>query len=583
MVIIPQNKRLLTYKIGHWFRYNRIGLATYQVKATPGQSTCLSAQKYDSLHWAAFYPLRAYLSAPKPHIMFSTPQLLQAGPVQVRYENGFLRYLSVNETEILRMIYFAIRDRNWQTPPFTIAHESIVQHANAFSIDYDWHISDLGIQLDGHVSIRGNEAGTITVDFYGKARNTFQRNRIGLCILHPLDGVLGQPVQVLSPEGHVTDTHFPTFIRPHQPFLNIQTFRWKPASGQSWQLDVEGDVFETEDQRNWTDASFKTYSTPVSLPKPVTIQPGQEIRQQVTFRAAEQPVVHQADDTQLALWQQALTTSTPGRPRVGVSHWAGGRPLSVVEVDLLRELSLSHLRVDVFLTQPDWPAQLSSAIADATLLGLPLELALFFGNTPEQEFAQLSTALKRHAAVVQSFLLFDAATVTTSNALLAAVRPLAKAAWPTAAIGGGTDENFVELNRNPFDFTLVDFVTYSASPEAHASDDLTIWENIAGQVNTVLSARQLTNGKPVHLSPVTLKLRFITIAGAATERLQLKDDPRQRSDFGAEWTRQSLDALASAGVESVTYYLTHGPNGLVDEEETYPVYDVLREWAAENG
>ena len=34
-----------------------------------------------------------------------------------------------------------------------------------------------------------------------------------------------------------------------------------------------------EDQRNWTDASFKTYSTPLSEPIPVTVKAGTRISQ----------------------------------------------------------------------------------------------------------------------------------------------------------------------------------------------------------------------------------------------------------------------------------------------------------------
>jgi hypothetical protein len=45
---------------------------------------------------------------------------LQAGPVTADYADGFLRYIRVGDREIVRMIYFAIRDQNWKTLPFTI-------------------------------------------------------------------------------------------------------------------------------------------------------------------------------------------------------------------------------------------------------------------------------------------------------------------------------------------------------------------------------------------------------------------------------------------------------------------------------
>ena len=40
---------------------------------------------------------------------------LQAGSLNIFYENGFLRQIKQNGTEIVRMIYFALRDHNWGT------------------------------------------------------------------------------------------------------------------------------------------------------------------------------------------------------------------------------------------------------------------------------------------------------------------------------------------------------------------------------------------------------------------------------------------------------------------------------------
>ena len=48
-----------------------------------------------------------------------------------------------------------------------------------------------------------------------------------------------------------------------------------------------GDLFETEDQRNWTDASFKTYCTPIGLAHPFRAEPGQRFEQSVTIRVDE--------------------------------------------------------------------------------------------------------------------------------------------------------------------------------------------------------------------------------------------------------------------------------------------------------
>ena len=40
---------------------------------------------------------------------------------------------------------------------------------------------------------------------------------------------------------------------------------------------TEGDSFEMEDQRNWTDASFKVYGTPLKNLSPVEVKTGTKI------------------------------------------------------------------------------------------------------------------------------------------------------------------------------------------------------------------------------------------------------------------------------------------------------------------
>ena len=166
----------------------------------------------------------------------------------------------------------------------------------------------------------------------------------------------------------------------------------------------------------------------------------------------------------------------------------------------------------------------------------------------------------------------------TSDALLNQVGTPLRTAWPNALIGGGTDGFFADVNRNPFDYNQVDFVVYSITPQVHAFDDLTLLDNIEGQLPTVRTAQHLTGGKPVHISPITLLPRYITAAQSATERLSPPVDSRQTIDFCAEWTRKSLDVLTQAGAASITYYETHGPRGLVDGNVVLPVYRTFMEF-----
>src|SRR5437764_8035299 len=58
---------------------------------------------------------------PAPDHAMSAAWQLRAGPVRLKLQDGELRYLRVGGKEIVRRIYFAVRDGAWQTamPRFT--------------------------------------------------------------------------------------------------------------------------------------------------------------------------------------------------------------------------------------------------------------------------------------------------------------------------------------------------------------------------------------------------------------------------------------------------------------------------------
>ena len=118
------------------------------------------------------------------------------------------------------------------------------------------------------------------VDFAGEARSAFLRNRVGLVVLHPAGRRRrGRPGPAHRRRGS-SEGRWPEAISPHQPFVDVAGFDWT-TEGLAARLDLAGDVFETEDQRNWTDASFKTYSTPLALPFPVPVAVGDRVHQRV--------------------------------------------------------------------------------------------------------------------------------------------------------------------------------------------------------------------------------------------------------------------------------------------------------------
>jgi hypothetical protein len=80
----------------------------------------------------------------------------------------------------------------------------------------------------------------------------------------------GLPCQVTHSGGEVEPGSFPYLVEPQQPFSDISRISHQVA-GATVDIGFFGEVFEMEDQRNWTDASFKTYCRPQAWEQPYEI------------------------------------------------------------------------------------------------------------------------------------------------------------------------------------------------------------------------------------------------------------------------------------------------------------------------
>src|SRR5271165_7268089 len=100
-----------------------------------------------------------------------------------------------------------------------------------------------------------------------------------------------QRLKVSHVDGRESDTRFPRVISPSQPVFDIRALSHEVASGLWATCRMEGDAFEMEDQRNWTDASYKTYVRPLALPWGYTLVNGSRHEQSVrlSFAGAFQP------------------------------------------------------------------------------------------------------------------------------------------------------------------------------------------------------------------------------------------------------------------------------------------------------
>ena len=500
------------------------------------------------------------------------PLELQAGPLTLRFEpdTACLRHIRLGDHEVVRALYAAVRNQDWSTilPRVTLTRQEI--GTDSFRLAFDVHCARGPVNYSWQGEVTGDASGRIQFKFDGVANSDFLRNRIGICILHPIEECRGNKLVITHTDGSIEQGTFPYYISPHQPFFDIRAITYDIVNtGVVARLEVAGDTFEMEDQRNWSDASFKTYCTPLSRPLPHPVKKGDRVQQSVTLTLEGK--VRSIPPTPLEPELSMATTAAVPLPSLGLCVASHGRPLTGREIDRLKALRLSHLRVDLRLGDPGYAELLERAWREAQALGAGLHVALELG--PQSALPEFVRHLERiQPRVLLWILLHESENPISEAAVASATRELQKHA-PTAAahVAAGTRDFFTEVNRTRPLPEAASLLCYSNNPQVHAFDNTTLVENLAGQVYNVESARQFTKA-PVVISPITLRLRANSqaareTAGALAE-LPSDVDPRQLSLFGAAWTLGSIARLAATDcVHSLTYYETTGWRGLMETEE----------------
>lgn len=509
---------------------------------------------------------------------------LRAGPLALVFHEGDLRRIRWGNREVLRRVYGAVRDRNWGTVPGRILGLEIHSGDSAFRIRYTREHCGNGIHFVWQADISGDEDGTIHFDFEGDAKTNFLRNRIGLCVLHPIRECAGARCRAPHTDGTTTDLAFPGDVAAEQPmrgFTELAGLHHEVESGVWLEVAFEGDVFETEDQRNWIDASFKTYSTPLRLPFPVEIEAGTRIRQSVTVRLrAERRTCNTrpTDRSERGASHISLTNSEGVRlPEIGLGMASHGEPLAGLAVERLSRIGVSHLRADLRVSDVGWTERLRIAARDATELGAALELALYLPRKGPGELAAVARELGRLKVDLARALIFREGQRSTLPADLETAQ--AALADCGLAIGGGTDADLHQLNLQPPP-NDGDFLCWSMNPQVHAADELSIAETPEAVGHQLATLRRRFPGRPLVVSPVTLRPRFNPVATAAEApagagQLPPEVDPRQTTLFAAAWTLAMFKALAEGGAESVTWFETTGWRGVVEAGTGSPLPDLF--------
>jgi hypothetical protein len=505
------------------------------------------------------------------------------------FEDGDLRRICYHGRELIQRVYGAVRDAEWNTIPLQVTDLTLTQDAESFDIRYHAIHHDpqrlIDFQWDAHLF--GDSSGMIRVEMDGRAHTDFLSNRIGWCTLHPMTEWSGVSCQVERADGLTESRVFPVTVQAQTVFEEVQGLTHEVGQGVHWSIRFEGDIFETEDQRNWMDSSFKTYSTPQRMKKPREMSVGTRIQQAVTFQLVGGTPRPITPVSTLALTR--TTESVAQHPRIGVGYT--DQPHSPAQIALLKALNLSHLRVNLIPSRPESVSAFQRAVALSHALGAPLELALFLSVTAlPDELDQVAKLIQSLNASVWAIPVFSVNDPFTPIELLRAARTRLAPLVPNAIFGAGTDRNFIDLNAKRPDsalLSLMDYATHSVNPQVHATDHRTISETAVTFGRVARTASQFLGGKPLSFSPLTLRTRYNpdSVPTPATDHdFTIGSDPRQHSGFTALWVLCSLKYAAESGaVQHLTLFETVGERGLLNGVTGSPTYELLRELGAFQG
>jgi hypothetical protein len=437
-------------------------------------------------------------------------ETIRAGDLTFALDGADLVDVRWGARDIASRIQVTVRDPSWGTMP------PIVRSARIASFDHG-----VGVAIEAEhepagftwrATVEAHDRGELSFTLDGGAQRSFDYRRVGVCVLHPWRAYVGATYDAATPRGSRQGV-FPARIAPQaridgafQPMIEaFSRLAVRFPSGQSLDIDLEGDLFELEDQRNWTDASFKTYPTPLARSEPRRMSAGERVRQRVLLRiagAAPSAPARQSASVRVG----ARTGSTI--PPIGMS--VTSEPIE----------GARHVRVSLVAANPNLEA-LSRA-------HMPLELAL----AVDADATGVDAIAERvRDAKLAGVLVTRTDEETTSRELVEEVR--ARLGISNVPFVGGTSSFFSELNRNPPEREAFDGVAFSINPEVHAVDERSVRETLEIQPQVIAQVRELAGDVPIHVSPLVLSA----------------DHPEP---FAAAWTIGSLAALINAGAASVT-------------------------------
>ena len=469
-----------------------------------------------------------------------TFDLARAAVRNVRYKN----------VQIIDLLYTAIRPWDWST------------------LDPDQHSEDIKVtgdicvitikdsfagSLDAQTEITISKDNKFTVAYELRGLAEYSVNRWGICFCLNSADWMGSTVKSQGNEYQL-----PAAISPQRVvdgvtqglFPAAKEMLFAATDQRSIKVVSTGKVLEAEDQRNWTDNTYKIYSGSLSEPRPFVVSAGSLWQQSVTFEIS--PPNKQVPDG-----SKIVVNEIDSLPSIGLQFNTD----SLLPLDALNNalflLDIDHIRIN----EESLTAQKINTVSTNGLIVEAALLSSHSGDKLHRDIEHLNKQIPAGSRIL----------IQREGREIVEIGDLPKNQSLSSFIPG-TDAYLVDLHRNKYEFG--ESISYSMVPTVHSSDVETIFKTLYTQRESIQFAQEFL-AQQVLVSPITFSTRGNTETGHARDQRINFANPemalRIRTIEGAAWTLGSIFALASAGAYSGTWHELFGEFGII-----YPDGDAIK-------
>lgn len=390
-------------------------------------------------------------------------QTFTIGALRFDFEpwTGWVRHVRFRDTELVNAAYCGVRTTDWGTCGVIVRDLRVNEFQDGVTIRLSSEA--VGMPFVWQTVITATSDG-LEYRILGSPTTDMATRRTGLCVLHPTGSLQGSVVQILGGTGSVRWRAFPDLVMPGAPFEDFAALRFSGIRSEprlSVDMAFTGDQFSSEDQRNWTDASLKTYCHPQSKGRIYTIAADERIDHKVSISLSEAET-----GVALGTWvSKPEQMADEGFERVSNHRLAFlAYRLSIEGYQNVRDAGLaSHLYVDAASPIPsgDWPVALSG---DRLVI-------------QGRDWSTLARSLDEWRSWADDRKL-------------------------TVALG--SPGSFVELNRNRPPLKANEAVAFGMNASVHSADARSILETPQGARDCVRTAMTLGGNGEVLLGPVQI-------------------------------------------------------------------------------